>query len=1060
MNKLTKFIFAGLLAIGIAPAVFSSFSQLKEPVHVKADGLTATVYNVWSLKEYIEDPNYSKITLSDEVMKLPDVDPRPEIIIEAPNSYSVGSYITITHDVELVLQGDCIFEQGALTYGKMTFNTFIDVLGAKLTISGAGTLGFKASAAPSVSNTVIRVNTGGEVEVNSSAVTIRGDVKTKTSTSAIFVSSRGILRMLGGKVTSVHASPEHANQINNYTVYTTYDPDHSGLSTVFLENNVEIDFEKTSADVNSVLGLAWAYPERSQGTIKECTINAVGEDLGASFAGNLHNSSFKIYDANGNITTNYQQKISVREPGHNIVKQPVGGAAKIGQRYKYNYTLDFTPENVRLQRFKIEAYDIDQIGQSYAWVGFGSQEDWDAKEITPNINHANPLRDKQYFRLMITYIGGDTAQYTLYSNVFMVNYAPYNVRFDANGGSGSMAATTYEGSTFTLPQCGFTAPLNKAFDHWEINGEMYKPLYDAHVSGDIVVKAIWKTLDWNFTIQPVNRVVPVGEGAAITFDGNFADDSEVELLKQVGSEWQQVWKDNVQDSHSNIIPLQSAAIKITYRLDVYSGTTLKKSSDEFYVSWVNDLDIQEYTISFDAGEGSGTMDSITAPEEEEILLPQSTFTAPDDKVFVGWALDDSSASYVDYEAGEAFEIDNAHTFYAVYDDGYTVQFDANGGSGVMGNVEHVYGPYELPECMFEPAEGTRFVGWSVNDSVTTYYPGDVVDVYGDTGVTPVWDDITYNVYYEANGGSGTMAPSLDQPVSNFSVPVCTFTAPSEHYQFSHWAIDSAAGEALNEESVITLEGNMILYAVWELKTYSVSYVAGEASSIAGNGAINLGQVEALTSLTIQSSIAFEAPQGKHFKEWRVNSETGAIVKPGAKFELTANTTFIAMWEADATDEGLVDATVFHKVSFNANGGSGNMEALDVQEGAYVLPACTFTAPEGKAFDAWEVNGERKTVGDSIQVTADVTVKALWKDAAPGTSSETSEPGSEPTSSQPSSSEVGPVNPTPAKKGLPAGAVVGIVIGSVLVVGIGGFALVWFVIKKKTWADFIALFKKK
>ena len=45
-------------------------------------------------------------------------------------------------------------------------------------------------------------------------------------------------------------------------------------------------------------------------------------------------------------------------------------------------------------------------------------------------------------------------------------------------------------------------------------------------------------------------------------------------------------------------------------------------------------------------------------------------------------------------------------------------------------------------------------------------------------------------------------------------------------------------------------------------------------------------------------------------------------------------------------------------------------------------------------------------------------------------------------------------------GLPAGAVVGIVIGSALVAGVGGFALVWFVIKKKTWADFVALFKKK
>ena len=54
----------------------------------------------------------------------------------------------------------------------------------------------------------------------------------------------------------------------------------------------------------------------------------------------------------------------------------------------------------------------------------------------------------------------------------------------------------------------------------------------------------------------------------------------------------------------------------------------------------------------------------------------------------------------------------------------------------------------------------------------------------------------------------------------------------------------------------------------------------------------------------------------------------------------------------------------------------------------------------------------------------------------------------------------PVTPDNPSSGLPAGAVVGIVIGFALVVGIGGFALVWFVIKKKTWADFVALFKKK
>ena len=47
-----------------------------------------------------------------------------------------------------------------------------------------------------------------------------------------------------------------------------------------------------------------------------------------------------------------------------------------------------------------------------------------------------------------------------------------------------------------------------------------------------------------------------------------------------------------------------------------------------------------------------------------------------------------------------------------------------------------------------------------------------------------------------------------------------------------------------------------------------------------------------------------------------------------------------------------------------------------------------------------------------------------------------------------------------KTGLSGGQIAGIVIGSVLLAGIGGFAIFWFAVKKKKFADLIALFKKK
>lgn len=67
------------------------------------------------------------------------------------------------------------------------------------------------------------------------------------------------------------------------------------------------------------------------------------------------------------------------------------------------------------------------------------------------------------------------------------------------------------------------------------------------------------------------------------------------------------------------------------------------------------------------------------------------------------------------------------------------------------------------------------------------------------------------------------------------------------------------------------------------------------------------------------------------------------------------------------------------VKFEAGGGSGTMADVADVKGEYVLPACTFTAPEGKEFAGWKVGEEVKAVGEKITVSADVTLVATWKD---------------------------------------------------------------------------------
>ena len=81
----------------------------------------------------------------------------------------------------------------------------------------------------------------------------------------------------------------------------------------------------------------------------------------------------------------------------------------------------------------------------------------------------------------------------------------------------------------------------------------------------------------------------------------------------------------------------------------------------------------------------------------------------------------------------------------------------------------------------------------------------------------------------------------------------------------------------------------------------------------------------------------------------------------------------------------------HTVTFDANGGSEPenlpeevttaMPAKKVLHGsAYYLPECEFIAPEGKQFKAWQIDGTEYPVNAPVTVTADITVKALWKDS--------------------------------------------------------------------------------
>ena len=117
----------------------------------------------------------------------------------------------------------------------------------------------------------------------------------------------------------------------------------------------------------------------------------------------------------------------------------------------------------------------------------------------------------------------------------------------------------------------------------------------------------------------------------------------------------------------------------------------------------------------------------------------------------------------------------------------------------------------------------------------------------------------------------------------------------------------------------------------------------------------------------------------------------------------------------------------------------NGESKFYKEGESVT--VTAEDKDGKVFKGWQdASGKIVSTEKSytFKVTEATTLTAVYDDKPSGG---------------------GEITPPAKKDGLSGGAIAGIVVGSAAVAGIGGFAIFWFAVKKKTFADLGVALKK-
>ena len=437
----------------------------------------------------------------------------------------------------------------------------------------------------------------------------------------------------------------------------------------------------------------------------------------------------------------------------------------------------------------------------------------------------------------------------------------YTVRFNANGGSGSMADKTdfIPGVASKLPKCKFTN-TGYIFLGWARTASAQQAAYldegsfssNAAAGSTVTLYAVW-ALDSSTTYS-------------VHFDGNGATSGQMadqlgfvpgkggrtltpNKFLNVGYEflgWSKYPKSTNPTWTDGAVLVTST--QVGTRLVLYAVWRLNESIT--------------YSVAFDANGGRGTMPVQPAfvYGKGRALLPNA-FTR-DGYVFKGWnrSMYATAATYVDcamvYRPDPQVPVGGTMRLFAVWERDATcgsVHFDANGGAGKMDD-----------QLGFRPGEtkalaansfvrpGYLFVGWApFPDADEAYY----VDGADFAGVTATGDEQTlyavwaidpecYTVHFEGNGANiGQMGDQLGFRKGKGGVALAYNAFENPGHRFAGWSKWPLATTPTWQDGAMLVTSTepgttLTLYAVWEQApdTYAIAYDAN-----GGDGAMPMQQ---------------------------------------------------------------------------------------------------------------------------------------------------------------------------------------------------------------------------
>lgn len=341
--------------------------------------------------------------------------------------------------------------------------------------------------------------------------------------------------------------------------------------------------------------------------------------------------------------------------------------------------------------------------------------------------------------------------------------------------------------------------------------------------------------------------------------------------------------------------------------------------------------------------------------------------------------------------------------------------------------------------VYKKVEGISGTAYNIVLPAGTYtaYVDTVNYYHGKTSNTVSFTvkDKTYNVSYNANGGSGT--PSAQTKLHNKTLTLSTTKSSRTGYTFKNWNTKSdGSGTSYSSGGSYTANSAATLYAQWTANTYKVTFNA--------NGGTTSTASKNVTYDSTYGTLPTPTKDGHTFKGWYTSASGGTQITSSTKVSITSAQTLYAQWttnkytvtfknhdgtvletksvnyggsvtysgatptkKADAQytytfsgwDKALTNITENtvitakftstvnkYTVTFNSMGGTKEIEPILI---AYGSSCGELPLPEkdGYIFKGWytkEIDGEEVT--DETIVTSDMILYAYWETVIPHTES--------------------------------------------------------------------------